>query len=77
MIQKTIPNDRSSLVYSYKQDAHLVASKPLLVFYYMEKELIGFKRAQYIYAKRTWIDWDGFEIKKEKFIGWYDVDYLL
>jgi hypothetical protein len=69
-MNKTIPKDKSSFVYFDDTGKDLISTNPLLVFYQMTPELISFKRAQYVHSKKIWIDWEGFEVSKEEYLGW-------
>lgn len=77
MIKTTIPTDKSDKVYFDDADKELVSTKPLLVFYKMTGDVTSFKRAQYVHSRKIWIDWEGFRIYDDEFIGWYDADLLL
>ncbi|MCD8413610.1 hypothetical protein [Tenacibaculum finnmarkense] len=70
---KTIPKDKSSEIDWDNNKGSLKCSKPLLVFYQMTPTEIGFKRANYVHSKKYWVDWEGFCIYDDEFIGWCDI----
>ena len=71
-MNNTVPKDKSSFVYFEESGRDLKSTKPLLVFYQMTPELISFKRAQYVHSKKLWLDWEGFIIYEDDFLGWID-----
>ena len=71
-MNKNIPKDKSSYVYFEDTGNDLISTKPLLVFYQMTRDKVSFRRAQYVHSKKMWIDWEGFQINKEEYLGWID-----
>lgn len=71
-LNKTLPKDKSGLVYYADKGRDLKSTKPLLVFYTnMDGEII-FVTGKYVHSQKEWVDNEGFVIYDV--IGWVDIE---